>query len=172
MDIGLASYKHRLLIPDITNVHDPMGHFFAASWWLPHCCAVWMQEMEILFFYHSYERDWRGEGWKTIGHHPEDLLLGELHGLFLVSRPHPFPCFGPEVSLFRSQQGHNTPYLTFSLPFLGLTTLLSCISRFPETLSIITYLGLFLHTLGLLRHDSHLSPVWDCTITIACLSLL
>lgn len=92
---------------------------------------------------------------KTTGHHPEDLLPGDLHVLFLAS--HSFSYFGPEVSLFRSHQGCNTPCLTFSLPFIGLTTVFSCISRFPGTLSSsITYLGVFLHTLGVLRHDSYL----------------
>lgn len=35
------------------------------------------------------------------------------------------------------------------------------INRFPGTLSIITYLELFLYTLGRLRLESHLFSVWD-----------
>lgn len=117
-----------------------MGWFFSASWWWPHCCAVWMQKIEILFFCHSYKRVWRRERWKAAGHHPENFLLVEQYGLSLMSQSHSFQYFGSEVSLFWLQQGYNISYITFSLPFLGLTTLvlgsLDSLELSPRTVSV------------------------------------
>lgn len=60
-----------------------------------------------------------GKDEKLLGIIQRTSYLWNLYGLFLMSLSHSFQYFGPEVSLFRLQQGYNISYITFSLPFLG-----------------------------------------------------
>jgi len=150
-----------------------VGHFCATSWWLPHCCAVWMQGTETLFLITATKKQKREKMEKLLGTIQRTCCLGSWKDFSLWAFPFTFPYFGP-ISFYNS--GHSRDIMHHTSPFLyhlwRADHVFSYISRFSGSLSIITYLGLFLGTLGLLSHNSHLSLVWGSTLAVVPLSLL